>query len=56
MSENISIYEITSDDLKWIVENSNMPVDFKKTAEHEYERRTSLGEVLNHVCKCKSQV
>jgi len=53
MSENISIYEISSDDLKWIVENSNMLAEFRKAAEHEYERRTSLGEVLNDVCKYK---
>ena len=44
MSDNISIYEITSDDLKWIVENSKVPVEFRKAAEHEYERRASLSE------------
>ena len=62
MSENISIHEITSNDLKWIVENSNMPADFKKAAEHEYDRRASLRNDkricmearLNDVCKCKS--
>lgn len=64
MSENISVHEITSNDLKWIVENSNMPADFKKAAEQEYDRRASLRydsrvcmeATLNDVCKCKSQV
>jgi hypothetical protein len=49
MSENISIYEISSDDLKWIVENSNMPSEFRKTAEYEYCRRASLAKESKNV-------
>jgi hypothetical protein len=49
MSENISVYEITFDDLKWIIENSNMPVEFRKAAEHEYERRASLAKESRNV-------
>jgi hypothetical protein len=56
MKESIFVYEIATDDLKWIIENSNMSADFKKAASDEYQRRTSLGEVSNDVCKYKKQI
>jgi hypothetical protein len=56
MSGNISVHEMTSNDLKWIVENSDMPADFIKAAEYEYERRVTLIEESNNVWNYKSQV
>ena len=49
MKESIFVYEIATDDLKWIIENSNVPVEFRKAAEHEYERRASLAEESKNV-------